>query len=73
MWRGSIHSSRRLTTSPLPPPSTPPESRMTGNSARSIDAHLRVEERRAELGHLPVVLALVDAVAQLGGLEHGPR
>ena len=36
MSRGSIHSSSRLTSSPFPPPSTPPDSRTMGKSARSI-------------------------------------
>ena len=71
MWRGSIHSSRRLTTSPLPPPSTPPDSRMIGNSARSITRPCASSRAERSSGSSLLVVLLVDAVPQLGGFEHG--
>ena len=74
MWRGSIHSLRRLTVSPLPAPSTPFTRITTGKSALLQQLVLRVEQR-AGAASAPRACnsALLELVADFGGFEHaGP-
>ena len=70
-WRGSIHSLRRLTVSPLPAPSTPFTRMMTGKLAvRRAGRTARASSSWRSFGSSRLYSDFRELVADFGGFEH---